>query len=807
MNIAAGTVLGHYQILSAIGVGGQGEVYKAIDTTLDRPAVIKVLPPEQTVKSSSLERFRREAKLAASLDHPNICTIHGLYEAGGVRFIAMQYVEGRTVRQLVAGRPLELKSALSIAIQVADALVAAHAQGIMHRDIKAGNVMVMDSGRVKVLDFGLAKLLEGSEEDTNDPHLTEVGVPYGTATYAAPEQASGDRVDHRADIFSTGVLLYELLAGTWPFKGRSVVEVRYAVMHDVPVPVAEARGDDSPIVARLQEILDRAMAKEPKNRYQRIEELRDQLRDLLRDVDPEASERLHVSAVSSIPPRAAEQESAIQRLLRHRTLASVAAVAVVLAVVALGIYIYAFRGRQFAFDSLAVLPFTNSGSDPNMEYLSDGITEGLINSLSQLPAIKVRSRNSVFHYKGREANPETIGRDLGVRAVLAGRVEKLGDDLSVSVELIDTQDDSHIWGERYRRKQSDLVGLQEELSRDIAGNLRLRLSGAEQQQLVKNYATNSESYQLYLQGRYHWNKRSADGLKQGIEYFNRALEKDPNYAPAYSGLADCYWLLNVYNVGPATQWNVKAREAAMKALALDDTLAEAHASLASISYRYDWNWAEAEQHFKRALQLNPNYPTAHQWYSAMLAAMGRADEANAEARKAHDLEPFSLTINSDLGRHQYFARQFEQALATHRKSVEMDQRFPRAHFELGYVLMQLKKPEEAVKEFQQSLAFEKDRLEALSGLGYAYAVLGDKKQALQVVEQLNEIAKRRYLSRYHFAIIYAGLGERAQALDDLEKAAEEHFNWLVFLKVEPMFDSLRSEPRFSALLQRVRLAA
>ena len=805
MNIAAGTLLDHYRILSAIGVGGQGEVYKAVDTTLDRTAVIKVLPPEQTVKPSSLERFRREAKLAASLDHPNICTIHGLYEVDDVRFIAMQYVEGRTVRQLVAGRPLELNSALSIAIQVADALAAAHARGIMHRDIKAGNVMVMDSGRVKVLDFGLAKLLEGSEGDTNDPHLTELGVPYGTATYAAPEQASGDRVDHRADIFSTGVLLYELLTGSWPFKGKSVVEVRYAVLHHTPLPIAEARGEDSPIVARLQEILDRAMSKDPQDRYQGIAELRDALRAVLREVDPEGSQGLHfTSGVSSIAPRGAFVGSALQRLGRQKLVGLVIGV-LVLALIGVGVYRYAFRGGQPAFQSLAVLPFTNRGSDSGTEYLSEGITESLINSLSQLPTVKVRSRNSVFHYKGRE-DPEKVGRELGVQAVLTGRLEKLGDDLSVNVELIDTVDDSHIWGNRYTRKLSDLVGLQEELSRDIAGKLRLRLSGAEQQQLVKNYATSSESYQLYLQGRFYWNKRSAEGLQRGIEYFNQALEKDPKYAPAYSGLADCYWLLNVYNVGPSPQWSGKARTAATQALALDETLAEAHASLAAISYRYDWSWVEAEQQFKRALELNPNYPTAHQWFSGMLAAMGRAEEANAEARKAHDLEPFSLTINSDLGRHLYFARQFEQALATHRKSLEMDQKFPRAHVEIGYVLIQMKKPEEAVKEFQQALVLDKDRLDALAGLGYAYAVSGQKAQALQVVGQLNELGKQRYVSPYHLAVVYTGLGDRPQALDYLEKATDERFNWLVFLKVEPLFDSLRSEPRFSAMLQRIGLA-
>ena len=806
MAIPAGTRFGHYEIRSSLGVGGQGEVYKAVDTTLDRQVVIKVLPPDQTVKPASLTRFEREAKLASALDHPNICTIHGLYEMDGVRFIAMQYVEGRTVRELVAGRPLELRSALSIGIQVADALAAAHARGIIHRDIKAGNVMVMNSGMVKVLDFGLAKLLEQSNEEAKDLHLTELGVPYGTATYAAPEQAAGERVDHRADIFSTGVLLYEMLTGSWPFKGKSIVEVRYAVLHHTPRPLAEARGEDSPAIARLQEILDRALAKNPADRYQRIEELRDELRAVLREIDPDASQATSFTGgIAPVAPRHRAAADIFTPLLRYRKALAVAAGAVLL-IIALGIYFYLSRSRPTAINSLAVLPFANASNDPGTEYLSDGITESLINSLSQLPALKVRSRNSVFHYKGQEADPQRVGRDLDVRAVLTGRVEHRGDQIAINVELIDTKDDSHLWGERYMRPLSDLPRLQEELSRDITDKLRLRLSGAEQRQLVKNYATNSEAYQLYLQGRYYWNKRTEEGLQRGIEYFTRAIEKDSNYALAYSGLADCYSLLNVYNIGPATESNPKAREAATRALALDETLAEAHASLAFVSYRFDWNWAEAEQHFKRAIELKADYATAHQWYSAMLAAMGRFDESNTEARRAHELEPFSLTINSDVGRHLYYARQLEQALATHRQTLEMDRNFSRAHYELGYVLAQMGRHGEAVAEFQQALALDQNSLNARVGLGYAYAVSGQKKQALQIIEQLNELAKQHYVSPYHLAVIYAGLGAREQALSNLEKAAEERFNWVVFIKVEPLFAGLHSEPRFAALVRRVRLS-
>jgi serine/threonine-protein kinase len=766
---------------------------------------LKVLPPELTCKEAGLKRFEREARLASALDHPNICTIFDLYAVEGIHFIAMQHVEGRNVRQLVNGKPLELRVALSIAIQLADALAAAHARGIIHRDIKPGNVMVTDTGQVKVLDFGLAKLSDEVAAQAQGIHhtqLTEIGVPYGTATSAAPEQATGGKVDYRADIFSMGVVLYEMLAGTWPFQGKTTIEVRYAVLHGAPKPLAEARGESSPAVARLQEILDRALAKDPNDRYQQIGEMRDDLRAVLRDVDPDASQDLHNS---SVPPARPFGQDLLVHLSRHRLLL-VGVAAVLLFAAAFGLYKYFVRARTPEINSLAVLPFANVSADPDAEYLSDGITESLINSLSQLPTVKVRSRNSVFRYKGDSANPTDVARKLNVMAVLTGNVERRGDDLSINVELINAGDDSHVWGERYARKISDLPKLQEEISRDVTDKLRLQLTGEQQRQLVKGYDTNSEAYQLYLQGRYQWNRRTPDSLQEGIKYFTRAIEKDPKYAPAYSGLADSYWLLNVYNVGPATEFGLRAREAASRALALDDSLAEAHASLGSISYRYDWNWAEAEQHFKRAIQFKADYPSAHQWYAAMLAAQGRFDESNAEGRRAHELEPFSLTINSDVGRHLYYARQYEPALGVHHTSLAMDQNFARGHLELGYVLSQTGRADQAIAEFQRALSIDKESVSALSGLGYTYAVTGRRNEAAKIIEQLKEQAGRRYVSPYQFAVIYSGLGDRRQALDFLEKAADERFNWIVFLSVEPQFETLRSEPRFAALLNRIHLS-
>jgi len=801
----------HYRILGQIGKGGQGTVYKARDTKLGRTVVLKVLPPELNAHDTSLRRFEREARLASSLDHPNICTIFDLYHEGGVHFIVMQYVEGRNVRQLVRGRPLDLASAVSIAYQTADALSAAHARGIIHRDIKPGNVMVTDAGQVKVLDFGLAKLLDETTahaEGIHQTQLTEMGSPQGTAAAAAPEQAAGRKVDHRADIFSTGVLLYEMLTGTWPFQGKSVVEVRYAVIHDRPRPVAEVRGEDSPAVQRLQQILDRAMEKRPEDRYQRIEELRDELRAVLRELGTDGD--AVAPHLSPVPPRRrAGPGGALARLARHRA-ALLALGGVLLVAAAVAAYALYFRGRRAAggggeINSLAVLPFENAGADPAAEYLSDGITESLIDSLSRLPSVKVRSRNSVFRYKGSRKSPAEAGRELRAEAVVTGRVEKRGEQLLVGVELIDARDDTHLWGESYTRRLSELPRLQEEISRAVTARLRPALSGEDERRLVKHYSTSAEAYELYLQGRYSWNKRTAEGLRDGINFFARAADRDPSYAPAYAGLADCYWLLNVYNVGPSLESSARASEAARRALSLDETLAEAHASLASVLYRYDWNWEEAERHFKRAIELKPDYAPAHQWYSAMLIALGRFDEAHAEVQRAHELEPFSLTISSDLGRHLYYARRYEEALAAHRRTLETDRNFARAHIETASVLAQTGRASEAVEEFRRALAPDPENVSALSGLGYAYGAAGRREEARKVAEQLKEQAGRRYVSPYHLAVVYAGTGEHALALEQLEKAAAERYNWLAFIAVEPQFDALRSDPRFAALVKRIGL--
>jgi serine/threonine-protein kinase len=789
-----GQILLHYCVVEKIGEGGQGTVYKVLDTTLDRPAVIKVLPPDLTDSASNLVRFEREAKLASSLDHPNICTIFGLHKVGDIQFIAMQYVEGRNVRELVDGKPLDLRRALAIAVQVTDALAAAHARGIVHRDIKARNVMVTRSGTVKILDFGLAKLIETPQSVSSDPQLTEVGVPYGTSTYAAPEQAQGFKADHRADIFSTGVLLYEMLAGTWPFRGKTALDVRYAVVYHKPKPIIEARGEDSSALRRIQDILDKALAKVPEDRYQRIDDMRTDLQAVLREIDTDATlgNTLTDAPLVIKPAKFWTTSRAIA-----------AAILLLLALAFIAFQTYKPAAGSTAINSLAVLPFANS--DPSSEYLSDGITESLIESLSRVPNLKVKSRSTVFHYKGGEADPKKIGRELGVHALLSGRVVQTGDNLEVSVELIDVRDDSHIWGERYARKVSEIVALPQQISRDVSQRLRSRSDDVDHSQLTSNYSPDSEAYRLYLQGRYNWNKRTVEGLQSGIDYFGQAIMRDQDYALAYAGLADCYLLLNVYNVTSADDSFPKAEAASKKALSINESLAEAHTSLGFVTYRYRLRWDEAEQHFKKAIALNPSYATGHQWYASYLAAANRMNEAVAEGKTAHELEPFSLTIYSDYVRTLYYAGRLEEARREVQKLREMDQEFARAHYELGLILEEEGKLEEAIAEFKTALKSSPDNIFALTALGHSQALAGKRSDGQKVISRLQQLSKQQYVSPFHIAVVYAGLDERKLALDWLEKARQERFNLVPFIKVDPVLKNLRSEARFIELAKGLGL--
>jgi serine/threonine protein kinase len=826
-----GQMLGSFKLLEVLGKGGQGVVFKALDTKLDRLVAVKILPPELKLRKLSLARFEREAKLASSLDHPNISTIYGFNDDENYTYIVMRYIEGENVNKLLLNRrPLELRSALTIIVQVADALVAAHARGVVHRDIKAGNILVTPTGLVRVLDFGLAKLLEPSAEKSEDTDLSVPGIPYGTPSSSAPEMALGEPADHRADVFSTGVVLYQLLTGKFPFNGKTVGEVRNKVVNQSPKSIAEARGKDLPIPPRLQEIVDRALAKNPEDRFQTAEEMRDEIRAVLGEIGTETDD-----TASSFPvfPQTSEPRFARQneqnRLSKHLIILGAIAILVLAAVSAFLL----FPRQKHEIESIAVLPFTSASDEFESEYLAEGVTESLIGSLSEIPNLRVRSRDTVYRFRNSNQNSRDIGSALNAHVILSGRIRQTDDEVFINVELIDAKDDTHLWGEQYRGKLSEIVELQREITRDVAENLDRPLSEDEDTKLVKNYKTNSDAYQFYMRGRYFWNKRTPDTLFKSIEYFERAVAADPDYAPAYSGLADSYSLLNVYNVSPATDFNSKAEDAANKALQLDPNLAEAHASLGAVNFRHEWNRREAKANFERSIALDSDYAAAHQWFAGLLSAEGNHDTALLEIQKALELDPFSLSINADYGKYLYLARRFDESDAAYRKTLELEPNYARARLELGYVLAQKKEYEAAIREINRAAALSPNRsasfienepnqtneaetletslsmngnVRAIAALGYVYAVSGERRLALEQIERLQKLAQNRYVSPYYPAIVFAALNEKNKALDELEKARAKRFTALVFLEVEPVFANLQNETRFKKIVETLNLS-
>jgi serine/threonine protein kinase/Flp pilus assembly protein TadD len=801
-----GHTVSHYRILEKLGEGGMGVVYKGEDLKLTRTVALKFLPHGLDAHEPERARFLQEARAAAVLNHPNICTVYDIQEHEGQQFIVMEYLEGKTLRKAIedarlpGGRQeggqgrLNIEDGIKYAIQIGEALQEAHSKGIVHRDVKAENIMVTKN-QAKVMDFGLAKL-KGSLK------LTKTSSTIGTLAYMAPEQIQGEEVDARSDIFSFGVVLFEMLTGRMPFKGEHEAAMMYSIMHELPDSLLKYR-PDAP--SDLERIIHRALEKEPEDRYQHVDDMVSELRRVQKQSTRVSRASLASTKIpeTSQPPREAVSETPVPEKTRHTLLISGALVGV--AVIAVAGYFLFFTTHK-AIDSLAVLPFINASGDPNTEYLSDGITESLINGLSRLSNLSVMSRSSVFHYKGKDTDPQVAGKELGVKAVLAGRVTQRGENLIVSTELVDVSNNHHIWGDQYNRKLSDILSVQEEIAREISRNLSVTLSGEEEKKLTKRSTENVEAYQLYLKGIFYWNKRKADDLQKALGYFQQAIEKDPNYALAHAGLASTYVLLPEYAGVKPKDAVPMAEAAAKRATELDPTLAEAHAVLGLLLSSFRWDWDGAEREYKRAIELNPNYPTTYHWYCILLRTEGRFDQALATITRAQELDPLSLVIGWNVAEILTLMQRYDQAREQYRKMLELDPNFPGARIGLGWLHVQQGKYPEAIKEFQAvRQILGPDDSYGLEALGYMYAKSGKKEEAVKVLNHLLALSKQGSSVSVEIAVVYAALEEKEKAFEWLERGSDEKNPLIGYLRVDPEWENLRGDPRYAALLRKLGL--
>jgi len=741
-----GKTISHYRILEKLGEGGMGVVYKAEDTRLKRTVALKFLPSELTRDPEAKGRFIQEAQAASALDHSNICNIHEIDETPeGQLFICMACYGGETLKERIARGPLGMDEAARIAAQIGEGLAKAHAAGIVHRDMKPANIMITSEGTVKILDFGLAKL-------TGRTKHTKTGTTLGTVAYMSPEQARGAAVDYRTDIWSFGVILYEMLAGVPPFHGEYDQAVIYSILNDEPRSVTSIRLD---VPGSIGGIIEKCLEKDPESRYGSVEELTKDIRQI-------------EVAWRPISPRTAVEKSK-------------------------------------ELPSIAVLPFRDMSPARDQEYFCEGIAEELINGLAQIAGLRVAARTSAFQFKDKDLDVRRVGKELSVASVLEGSVRKAGARLRITAQLINVADGYHLWSEKYDRELEDIFAIQDEISMAIVEKLRGRLLKEEKSKLVKRRTEDEEAYNLYLKGRYYWNRRHEGGIQKAIELFQQAAAKDPLCAPGYVGIADCYNVSAILGFMDPRIAYANSKEAVAKALDIDDDLAEAHASLGWIKTFHDWDWSGAEAEFLKAFQLNPNYANAHYFYSLYLCVMGRYDESFAEISRALELDPIDLVFNTIQAVTLYWGRRYDAAIEQLQKTLDMDPNFYIANLYLGSALAAKEMWREAVETFTRASAVSPGNPFAIGHIGYALAASGRKKEALEVLDRLEELSKERFVGSYHKAVVHLGLNADDRMFAYLERAFHEKESWLTMLNTLPLWDSVRSDPRFIGLMRKMGL--
>ena len=806
------SILSHYRILSKIGAGGMGEVYLAQDTSeLGRTVALKILPFAVAQDKNRLQRFIQEARTASNLNHPNILTVYEFGQLDSVCFMATEYIDGVTLRQHLSVRRLKLIEILDVVIQIVAGLNAAHEAGITHRDVKPENVMVRKDQIVKVLDFGLAKLAEvnaGANESASSEATTRLqvntnpGAVMGTVNYMSPEQSSAEDVDHRTDIWSVGVLLYEMLAGTLPFTGKDVHRQIIAIQETEPVPLSQhVQG----VPDRLQEIVAKCLAKDKHERYQTSKDLLIDLRSLRRKLDVDAE--IERSVAPKAPGVTANTQMNVgdaktvhlqSNLKQHKLAAAIVAFMLVVGAVGIWTYLRSRNNTDAAVPSIAVMPFVNESGNSEVEYLSDGMTETLINNLSQIPNLNVKARSLVFRYKGKDTNPQTVGRDLDVQAVLNGRVIQRGSDLIVYLELVDARSGNRIWGDQYNRKQSDLISLQGQIARDVSSKLRVKLTGAEEEKLSRTYTSDPEAYRLYLRGRFYAIRRTPADLQRAVDSFNQAIAIDQNYALAYAGLSLSYMYKGMYGGTPTKEAFPISGKFAKKALELDSTLAEAHVLLGMLAFVHEHDVGAFEREVQRALELNPKSVEAHRQNGLRLMYLGKLDESLAAFQRAIEIEPLSLPCNINYATALIYAGRIAEGEAHFKKTLEISPDAWLAHYNLGLGYRFKKDFAGAAEEF----AIAKD----LRGEGEDAKLIRDSFQRGGWQKVLGVLTNPKMgFGSYNIATYYAELGNHQRAFDNINQAIEASDQTVGFMKIEPVLKPLHDDPRFKALLKKAGL--